>query len=119
MRASLEDGQHLILARRVYSESLGAHDCSRATYGFRWRRRRPRDQSGSEDRADCRNGRRIAKILGVHASVLIVDTRNLRAITHAKPKNDRIDARRLAQLLAAGSRPACGAAMTTRASAGG
>lgn len=52
------------------------------------------------------NARRIAQILERHAGgVMIVDTRNLRAITHAKLKNDRVDARRLAELLAAGMLP--------------
>ena len=36
---------------------------------------------------------------------MIVDTRNLKAITHAKLKNDRVDARKLAELLAAGILP--------------
>jgi transposase len=48
----------------------------------------------------------IARILEPHVGgVLIVDTRHLRAITHAKLKNDRVDARCLADLLAAGMLP--------------
>ncbi len=52
------------------------------------------------------NARRVAEILAANAGgVMIVDTRNLRAITHAKLKNDCVDARRLAELLAAGMLP--------------
>jgi transposase len=36
---------------------------------------------------------------------MVADTRNLRAITHAKLKNDRVDARKIAELLAAGMLP--------------
>ena len=36
---------------------------------------------------------------------MVADTRNLWAITHAKLKNDRVDARKLAELLAAGMLP--------------
>ena len=52
------------------------------------------------------NARRIAEILAVNAAgVMVADTRNLRAITHAKLKNDRVDAREIAELLAAGMLP--------------
>ena len=52
------------------------------------------------------NARRIAEILAVKAGgVMVADTRNLRAITHAKLKNDRVDARKIAELLAAGMLP--------------
>jgi hypothetical protein len=37
--------------------------------------------------------------------VLIADTRNVRAMTHAKVNNDRVDARMIAKLLAAGMLP--------------
>jgi transposase len=37
--------------------------------------------------------------------VPVVDTRNVRAMTHAKVKNDRVDARMIAKLLAAGMLP--------------
>ncbi len=37
--------------------------------------------------------------------MLVADTRNVRAMTHAKVKNDRVDARMLAKLLAAGMLP--------------
>jgi len=39
------------------------------------------------------------------AGVLVADTRNVRAMTHAKVKNDRVDARMIAKLLAAGMLP--------------
>lgn len=52
------------------------------------------------------NALSIARILEPHcAGVLVADTRNVRAMTHAKVKNDRIDARLLAKLLAAGMLP--------------
>jgi transposase len=52
------------------------------------------------------NARQIAEILAARAGgVMVVDTRYLRAITHAKLRNDRVDARRLAELLAAGTLP--------------
>ncbi len=52
------------------------------------------------------NALKIARILERHVGgVLVADTRNLRAMTHAKVKNDRVDARMLAQLLAAGMLP--------------
>jgi transposase len=45
----------------------------------------------------------IAEILRPHvARVVVVNTRKLRAISEAKAKSDRLDARRLAELLAAG-----------------
>jgi hypothetical protein len=37
--------------------------------------------------------------------VRYADTRNVRAMTHAKVKNDRVDARLIAKLLAAGMLP--------------
>jgi hypothetical protein len=37
--------------------------------------------------------------------VLVADTRNVGAMTHAKVKNDRVDARMIAKLLAAGMLP--------------
>ena len=37
--------------------------------------------------------------------MLVADTRNVRAMTHAKVKNDRVDARMIAKLLAAGMLP--------------
>jgi transposase len=52
------------------------------------------------------NALSIARILEPHvAAVLVADTRNVRAMTHAKVKNDRFDARLLAKLLAAGMLP--------------
>ena len=52
------------------------------------------------------NALKIARILERHVgAVLVADTRNVRAITHAKVKNDRVDARLLAKLLAAGMLP--------------
>jgi transposase len=52
------------------------------------------------------NALNIARILEPHvASVLVADTRNVRAMTHAKVKNDRIDARLIAKLLAGGMLP--------------
>jgi hypothetical protein len=52
------------------------------------------------------NALRIARILERHVGgVLVADTRNVRAMTHAKVKNDRVDARMLAKLLAAGMLP--------------
>jgi hypothetical protein len=48
----------------------------------------------------------IARILEPHVGgVLVADTRNVRAMTHAKVKNDRVDAQLLAKLLAAGMLP--------------
>jgi len=45
----------------------------------------------------------IAAILRPHvARVVVVNTKKLRAISEAKAKTDRLDARRLAELLAAG-----------------
>ena len=45
----------------------------------------------------------IAEILRPHvARVVVVNTKKLRAISEAKAKTDRLDARRLAELLAAG-----------------
>lgn len=44
------------------------------------------------------NARRIAEILAVNAGgVMVADGRNLRVITHAKLKNDRVEARKLAE----------------------
>jgi transposase len=52
------------------------------------------------------NALSIARILEPHVGgVLVADTRNVRAMTHAKVKNDRVDARMLAKLLAAGMLP--------------
>jgi transposase len=52
------------------------------------------------------NALSIAKILEPHVGgVLVADTRNVRAMTHAKVKNDRVDAQLLAKLLAAGMLP--------------
>ena len=48
----------------------------------------------------------IARIIEPHiAGVQIADPRNVRAMTHAKVKNDRVDARMIAKLLAAGMLP--------------
>jgi transposase len=45
----------------------------------------------------------IARILEAHvARVVVVNTKKLRQISEAKAKTDRLDARRLAELLAAG-----------------
>jgi transposase len=52
------------------------------------------------------NALSIARIIEPHVTdVLIADTRNVRAMTHAKVKNDRVDARMIAKLLAAGMLP--------------
>ena len=52
------------------------------------------------------NALSIARILEPHvAMVLIADTRNVRAMTHARVKNDRLDARMIAKLLAGGMLP--------------
>ena len=52
------------------------------------------------------NALSIARILEPHVGgVLVADTRHVRAMTHAKVKNDRFDARMLAKLLAAGMLP--------------
>jgi transposase len=52
------------------------------------------------------NALSIARILEPHVgAVLVADTRNVRAMTHAKVKNDRVDAQLLAKLLAAGMLP--------------
>jgi transposase len=52
------------------------------------------------------NALSIARIIEPHvAAVLVADTRNVRAMTHAKVKNDRVDAQMLAKLLAAGMLP--------------
>ncbi len=52
------------------------------------------------------NALSIARIIEPHvAAVLVADTRNVRALTHAKVKNDRVDAQMLAKLLAAGMLP--------------
>jgi transposase len=52
------------------------------------------------------NALSIARILEPHVgAVLVADTRNVRALTHAKVKNDRVDAQMLAKLLAAGMLP--------------
>ena len=52
------------------------------------------------------NALSIARIIEPHvAAVLVADTRNVRAMTHAKVKNDRVDARMIAKLLAAGMLP--------------
>jgi transposase len=49
------------------------------------------------------NALSIARILEPHVgSILVADTRSVRALTHAKVKNDRVDAQLLAKLLAAG-----------------
>ena len=53
-----------------------------------------------------RNALAIARILGPHvAEVVLADPKRLRAISHAKIKTDRFDARVLAELLAAGLVP--------------
>jgi transposase len=58
---------------------------------------------GPEDRVALEttgNALRIARILEPHVdAVLVADTRNVRAMTHAKVKNDRIDAQMLAKLV--------------------
>ena len=52
------------------------------------------------------NALKIARILEPHVgAVLVADTRNVRAMTHAKVKNDRLDTQLLAKLLAAGMLP--------------
>jgi transposase len=52
------------------------------------------------------NALSIARILEPHVGgVLVADTRNVRAMTHAKVKNDRLDAQLLAKLLAAAMLP--------------
>jgi hypothetical protein len=52
------------------------------------------------------NALSIARIIEPHvAGVLVADTRNVRAMTHAKGKNDRVEARMIAKLLAAGMLP--------------
>jgi transposase len=52
------------------------------------------------------NALSIARIIEPHvAGVLIADTRNVRAMTHAKVTNDRVDARMIAKLLGAGMLP--------------
>jgi transposase len=52
------------------------------------------------------NALSIARILEPHVGgVLVADTRHVRAMTHAKVKNDRFDAQLLAKLLAAGMLP--------------
>jgi transposase len=64
---------------------------------------------GPEDRVALEttgNALSIARILEPHvAAVLVADTRHVRAMTHAKVKNDRFDAQLLAKLLAAGMLP--------------
>ncbi len=64
---------------------------------------------GADDRVALEttgNALSIARIIEPHvAAVLIADTRNVRALTHAKVKNDRVDAQMLAKLLAAGMLP--------------
>lgn len=64
---------------------------------------------GPEDRVGLEttgNALSIARIIEPHvAGVLVADTRNVRAMTHAKVKNDRIDAQLIAKLLAAGMLP--------------
>jgi transposase len=64
---------------------------------------------GPEDRVALEttgNALSIARIIEPHvAAVLVADTRNVRALTHAKVKNDRLDAQLLAKLLAAGMLP--------------
>jgi transposase len=63
----------------------------------------PDDQVALETTGNALN---IARILEPHVGgVLVADTRNVRALTHAKVKNDRIDARLIAKLLAAGMLP--------------
>jgi len=61
---------------------------------------------GPEDRVGLEttgNALSMARIIEPHvAGVLVADTRNVRAMTHAKVKNDRIDAQLIAKLLAAG-----------------
>jgi transposase len=64
---------------------------------------------GPDDRVALQrtgNALSIARITEPHvAAVLVADTRNVRAMTHAKVKNDRLDARLIAKLLAAGMLP--------------
>jgi transposase len=64
---------------------------------------------GRDDRVGLEttgNALSIARIIEPHvAGVLVADTRNVRAMTHAKVKNDRVDARMIAKLLAAGMLP--------------
>lgn len=64
---------------------------------------------GSDDRVALEttgNALSIARIIEPRvAGVLVADTRNVRAMTHAKVKNDRVDARMIAKLLAAGMLP--------------
>jgi transposase len=63
----------------------------------------PDDRVGLETTG---NALSIARIIESHvAGVLIADTRNVRAMTHAKVKNDRLDARMIAKLHAAGMLP--------------
>jgi transposase len=63
----------------------------------------PDDRVGLETTG---NALSIARIIEPHvAGVLVADTRNVRAMTHAKVKNDRVDARMIAKLLAAGMLP--------------
>jgi transposase len=63
----------------------------------------PEDRVGLETTGNALN---IARIIEPHvAGVLVADTRNVRALTHAKVKNDRVDARMIAKLLAAGMLP--------------
>jgi transposase len=54
------------------------------------------------------NALKIARLLEPHvARVVVAPTKQLRAITTAKVKTDRLDARTLARLLAAGLRTGC------------
>ena len=63
----------------------------------------PDDRVGLETTG---NALSIARIIEPHmAGVLVADTRNVRAMTHAKVKSDRIDAQLIVRLLAGGMLP--------------
>ena len=89
-------------ARRAASRARPSScSCSR-------RASRPDDRVALETTG---NALSIARILEPHvAGVLVADTRNVRAMTHAKVKNDRVDAQLIAKLLAAGMLPGRGSA---------
>jgi hypothetical protein len=66
------------------------------------------------------NALSIARILEGHVGgVLVADTRNVRAMTHAKVKNDRVDACMLANCSRRGCCPARGCATSPRVYSGG
>ena len=61
----------------------------------------------------------IARILEPHVGrVVIANTRKLRAIAESKVKTDKVDARTLCELLAAGFLPRCSRPMSSRAPCG-